>query len=392
MSDSASILRELTAICERAAAGDLEARVSPAPDSVEFAALGGAINHLLDICDAYVRESAAALDHCARGEFHRPILLRGLHGSYRHAAVTINRAAHKMSEDAAKIARFETERKAVARRVAETTDSVTSSAGDLRANATSIQEHVADSRRLAEDVAQATDLAAQNTNAVAAACQELSICTSEITRRTQESAGLTQSAVAEATRAGSAVTQLGDAARQIGTVVDVIDKIARQTNLLALNATIEAARAGEHGRSFAVVAGEVKSLSRETAEATKKIAGQIDAMQQATAKVGQVIGGVGESIHHIDASATAISTSVAEQARAVEEIAERIAQVSTSTESISTRMADVAIATENLDAITRDLKSSADQLATDAEGLQRETWALDAGEGNSTSRPVRRAA
>ncbi|WP_155891592.1 methyl-accepting chemotaxis protein [Heyndrickxia acidiproducens] len=75
------------------------------------------------------------------------------------------------------------------------------------------------------------------------------------------------------------ISSLSQQSIEIGQIIETISDVSSQTNLLALNASIEAARAGEHGKGFAIVADEVKKLSREADLATKKVSTIVNAVQ-----------------------------------------------------------------------------------------------------------------
>src|SRR4051812_4699632 len=108
-----AFVRQLTATCEATAAGALEARMQPMPAASghpELMALHHAANRVLDVSDAFVRESSAALTSAAEGRFHRKLLQGGLHGAFRKGASDINAARGAMQETAGRVTEAQTSR------------------------------------------------------------------------------------------------------------------------------------------------------------------------------------------------------------------------------------------------------------------------------------------
>ena len=263
-----AFVRRLTETCEAAARGDLEARAVPVAGSdavPELAALQHGVNRTLDVSDAFVRESRAALASAAEGRFHRKVLLTGLHGAHRQAATDINAARDAMRDTAGRVTEAQTSR-----------------------------------LRLADDF---ESVVLAMSEQVATAATEMSA----------SAAGLTTAAEAAASEVGNASATLASLTRtstEIRQVIALIESVAAQTRLLALNATIEAARAGEAGKGFAVVASEVKDLADQTSQATERVTAQVEAIRAACDDVTAVIGSVGGTVADMNGLVDGIAAAV----------------------------------------------------------------------------------
>ena len=83
---------------------------------------------------------------------------------------------------------------------------------------------------------------------------------------------------------------LSESGQEVNETLNAVTDLNTRMHLLALNAAIEAARAGEQGQGFVVVAQEIRTLSMNCAEASRKIGGYIRTMQQETATTAHSVG------------------------------------------------------------------------------------------------------
>lgn len=197
-------------------------------------------------------------------------------------------------------------------RMSENSDRIAAAAEEMSTNMTS--------------VAAATEESSTNIHMVSAAAEQMTSTIVEIAENTEKTRTASNEAVERIQKTSTNIGLLSDSAQKIGNVVETINDISEQTNLLALNATIEAARAGEAGNGFAVVAGEIKSLSQQTAEATFEIKEKIENIQSSTQETVSEIEDVTIIINDVNNMIDTVSAAVEEQSVTTKEITRNVSQ------------------------------------------------------------------
>jgi methyl-accepting chemotaxis protein len=180
----------------------------------------------------------------------------------------------------------------------------------------------------------------------------------------------------------NSVTEVAVTSKRIEEIMDLVSEITFQTKLLALNAAVEAARAGEHGKGFSVVAHEVRSLAKRSAEAGKDIQALVKDSMHKVEIANQLVKQTGISlkkiIEHIESlaeSISEISTATQEESRGIKQINQAMAEIGEVIEHNSSLVEELAAASETLTNKAEVLQQQTDGfiLAEEARASQRAT-------------------
>ena len=101
VADHSDVLDKITFVCREISKGNFEARLINITGNGEDAVAQDAVNDMIDRCDAFVREAAAAMVAVRHHKYYRRILREGLNGMLDSAATSINEATVAIEKRAA---------------------------------------------------------------------------------------------------------------------------------------------------------------------------------------------------------------------------------------------------------------------------------------------------
>ncbi len=370
------ILGDIEDVCLRAARGDLEARLLHVEGEDVLARVQNAINQMLDLTDAFVREAKASLQHASQGKFYRKVLVRGFHGTYAHAAEVINAATAEMKKKTDSLVEAKESRHRLADNFEETVESVVNSvvasATQMESTATSLNENADQTGSRMNTLAESATELEDGIKNVVSSTDELSASGTSIGAKVDDSLEAAASAAKNVEKAALTINRLESSSKEIEEVVKLVGTIARQTNLLALNASIEAARAGDAGRGFAVVASEVKNLADRTSEATNDIGRIITSVVRETNDAVESVNKVAKTITLLREHSEAVATEVTTQSELTSNIVDTMRSSESRTRDVKVGVEDEADGAKQSRDASAEMLEGASDLSRMAHQLQSE--------------------
>lgn len=335
-------IAELNETASRLAEGDLdvELNVTAKNEIGELAESIRATVARLKEYIAYLKEASGALDQIADGklEIH---LEQEYVGEFRQLKEALLHISSSMND--------------VMKNISASSQTVTSSAGDLANAAQQLAEGSGTQAAAVEElVATATSVAEQVEESKKDALQSAEE-TQKVTAMMEQSQDKMQEMM-------EAVQKIHETSKQVVGIIATIEEIADQTNLLSLNASIEAARAGEAGKGFAVVADEIGKLAQESSKAANMTRELIGVSMEEINKGNQIADHVMDSLKTAVEAVDNVNGMIQKTAGNAADQAQSMEQIRVGIEEISQGVQDNSAIAEESSATSEELASQATML------------------------------
>ena len=332
-------IAELNETASRLAEGDLdvELNVMAKNEIGELAESIRATVARLKEYIAYLKEASGALDQIADGklEIH---LEQEYVGEFRQLKEALLHISSSMND--------------VMKNISASSQTVTSSAGDLANAAQQLAEGSGTQAAAVEElVATATSVAEQVEESKKDALQSAEE-TQKVTAMMEQSQDKMQEMM-------EAVQKIHETSKQVVGIIATIEEIADQTNLLSLNASIEAARAGEAGKGFAVVADEIGKLAQESSKAANMTRELIGVSMEEINKGNQIADHVMDSLKTAVEAVDNVNGMIQKTAGNAADQAQSMEQIRVGIEEISQGVQDNSAIAEESSATSEELASQA---------------------------------
>jgi len=365
---------ELGRVVGRASEGDFDQRFEIEGKNGVNKTTAEAINRLLDVSQAGLRDVQRLTSRAVLGEFDQRIDLSGKSGfflemaegtndlmeSVDHGLNTLQSALQSLAAgdldhaiDGNFNGIFDDLKSGFNGTVAKLRQVIT----DVRGNADMLASAATQISGTAQSLAQGANEQAASVEETSSAMEQMTASIAQNADNAKVTDGMARKAAGEAQEGGAAVGETVNAMKSIANKISIIDDIAYQTNLLALNAAIEAARAGEHGKGFAVVAAEVRKLAERS--------------QIAAQEIGELAEGSVKTVERAGALLSEIVPAIKKTSDLVQEITAASDEQSTGVGQINTAMSQLTQLTQQNAAGSEELASTAEEMTSQAEKLRQ---------------------
>ena len=354
---TAGPLRQLAAVADRIAEGDLDVALPSAGRRDELGMLTDAFIRM----NASLREMSAVARRIADQDLTVQVQPQSPRDQLGQALATmvstLRSSTTRLAESVNTLAASASEILAATTQVA----SGAAETGTAIAQTTTTVEEVKQTAQLASQKARLVSDSAQKATQVGQAGRKSVSAAIEGMRHIQNQ----METIAET------VVRLSEHSQSIGEIIAAVNDLAEQSNLLAVNAAIEAAKAGEHGRGFSVVAQEVRSLAEQSRQATAQVRGILHDIQKSTTAAVLATEQGSKAVEAGMRQSTEAGDAISQLSGTVNEAAQAATQIAASSQQQLVGTDQVALAMQNIKQASMQNVSATRQAETAAHNLNQ---------------------